>query len=106
MIFGYFDFFIISLLIYLNIKYWKNGFKATSLFIVIGVLFLLVFPFFSFLIELNREIEDTELFIDLRALYGILKIPLYWVLGILQIIVFGLSKTFQESTNSSPMDLK
>lgn len=92
MIFGWFDFFIISLVIYLNFKFWKIDFRATYMLIVIGHLFFLVFLFFSLIVEINREMVITDFHIDLRAFYGILKFPLYWVLGIVQIIVFGFNK--------------
>ncbi len=94
MIIGYFDFIVIGTLIFLNIKFWKNKFDQFDLkvgFISSVILFGLILPFFSIIIELEIiKSFKGEWMDNFEVMYTIFRFPIYWIIGIVQIIIIGI----------------
>lgn len=84
MLIGYFDFLIFSLLIFLNIKYWQRNISSGSGCLLVGFLFVFLFPFVSMLIELQLAKPWMDSF---EVVYTYLRFPMYWFVGFLQSIV-------------------
>jgi hypothetical protein len=91
--FGYFDWFIVLLLTFLNIRYWKSEWNIPSYvsILVFGVLFPIVLPLVSIQIEfeINRQ-KNNESFDSFTMLYTYLRFPFYWLLLIIQYIVLKM----------------
>lgn len=91
MLFGYHDFIFIFILILINIKYLyniQNKNKKDLIFILLFPSFGILFPFISQAIEINNIcpcMDNTEI------LYTLIKFPIYWVMGIIQIIIFKIN---------------
>lgn len=84
MLVGYFDYLIIGILVYINIRIWNN-YKAKIVGrIGIALLFGLFLPLISMIIELSIIAEWTDSF---EMVYTYLKFPIYWLIGILQLII-------------------
>jgi hypothetical protein len=83
---GYFDWFVIFVLIYLNIKFWKSD-KYISGCILLPI-FGLVLPILSIAVEfqLNGP-KKGESFDSFTMLYTYFRFPLYWILFIIQYII-------------------
>lgn len=86
LIVGYFDIFIIASTTIIDVIYWKktnNNFVFGCLNLM---LFSLFFPLISIFIEVGR-VQFSRGFIDnFEVVYTLLKFPLYWCLGVIQII--------------------
>ena len=87
MIIGYFDYLIIGVLIILNIKFWHKEFSRKDGCVMGGILFGFILPFLSVGIELQIVGEWMDSF---EVAYTILKIPTYWFIGIIQLMVTGI----------------
>ena len=64
MLIRYFDYLIIVILIFLNIKYWKSNFEKRIGCLLVAFLFGLVLPFVSIIIELQISKKRKGLFLD------------------------------------------
>lgn len=87
-VFGYFDQILLLIIIFLNFLYWKkfpqiNG--CIGLFILL-ILFGAILPIISIFIEIKLHSSPGDDAFNL--LYNYFKFPIYWVLGILEIIIF------------------
>ena len=87
MLIGYFDYLIIAILIFLNIKYWKTNFEKKVGCLLVFLLFGFVLPFISMIIELQIVGEWMDSF---EVVYTFLRFPTYWVIGIIQMIIIGI----------------
>lgn len=87
MIIGYFDFIIIGILIFINIKYWKASIDKKVGCILGGLLFGFLLPFISMIIELQIVGKWIDSF---EVAYTFLRFPTYWIIGIIQIIITGI----------------
>ncbi|WP_111669895.1 hypothetical protein [Algoriphagus litoralis] len=105
MIFGYFDFLLIGLLIFLNIKFWKKQLDGNIGCFLVFFLFGILIPLVSQIIEVHRISISTGIIDSFEILYTFLRFPIYWLIGILQTILISLKK--QEVINKSFLnDLK
>ena len=87
MLLGYFDYVVIGILIFLNIKYWKTKIDKTLGCILGGLMFGFLLPFISMIIELEIVGEWMDSF---TVAYTILRFPTYWIIGIIQVIIIGI----------------
>jgi len=87
MLIGYIDYLIIAILIFLNIKYWKTDFEKKVGCLLVSLLFGFVLPFVSMIIELQIVGEWMDSF---EVVYTFLRFPIYWVIGIIQMIIIGI----------------
>lgn len=87
MLVGYFDYAIIALLVFLNIKFWKRD-VVGCLAILIGIcLFGLVLPIVSILIEINRAVMTLKTVDGYELIYTLIRFPMYWLMGLIQALV-------------------
>ena len=91
MLIGYFDYLIIGILIYLNIKYWKTNFKTNKGCLLGGLLFGFFIPFISMIIELQIVGEWMDSF---EVVYTFLRFPTYWIIGIIQMVIIGIKLSY------------
>lgn len=102
MVIGYFDYFILLLIIVLNYKYWNYNIDATFGCIVYPVLFLAL-SIASVLVELEitrpagdgDEIDDS-----FNHLYVLLKFPVYIALYLLLCIFLLIKRKVKVNSNS------
>jgi hypothetical protein len=87
MLIGYFDYLIIAILIFLNIKYWKTNFEKKVGCILVALMFGFLLPFVSMIIELQIVGEWMD---DFEVFYTFLRFPTYWIIGIIQMIIIGI----------------
>ena len=98
LLFGYVDFVILGILILLNIKFY--GKVGVTLGCWIGVLlFGLLLPFISMSVELGIVQANGGWVDSFEVLYTYLRFPTYWVLGIVQCIIFGMSANKKNELN-------
>jgi hypothetical protein len=90
MLVGYFDYFICVILITLNVLLWKKRFSVLMGWLIGFLLFGFVLPFVSMLIEIQLYSADHKCTDAFEYLYTYLKFPLYWAVGIVQGIIFGV----------------
>lgn len=90
MIFGYFDYLVLAILIFLNIKFWRNKFEIGIGCILGGLVFGMVLPIISVVIEL-AIVESSGGWMDsFEVAYVYFKFPIYWTIGLAQVIVTGI----------------
>lgn len=95
MLIGYFDYAIIIILIFLNIKFWKRD-VVGCLAILAGIfLFGLVLPIVSMLVEINRVERTIGIIDSFEVLYTYLRFPTYWIIGTIQAVVSTLKWSFR-----------
>jgi hypothetical protein len=91
---GYFDIFVFILLIIINIIFRK--YKSSDwmykygcwLQIFIIVLFALILPIFSIAVEIKIVNSKYGLVDGFNVLYTYFRFPVYWVIGIIQLIIY------------------
>ncbi len=88
--FGYFDYLTLVILIFLNIKFWKEKADYKMGCFVGGLLFGFILPLISMLIELEIVKSNGGWLDSFEVSYTLLKFPTYWIIGILQAIVTGV----------------
>ncbi len=90
--FSYSDFLIliiINLILYILIKKkWLTLIRINK--ITIGLLFLIIVPVLSTQIELNNVHNKFEMVDGFNVLYVIFKIPIWWIIGILNIYLINM----------------
>lgn len=103
MLIGYFDYLIIAVLIFLNIKYWKSNLEQKIGCLLVLLLFGFLLPFISMIIELQIVGEWMDSF---EVIYTFLRFPTYWVIGIIQMIIIGirLSRKPDEENDTKTID--
>lgn len=103
MLIGYFDYLIIAILIFLNIKFWKTNFEKKIGYLLVLLLFGFVIPFISMIIELQIVGEWMDSF---EVVYTFLRFPIYWVIGIIQMVIIGirLSRKPDEETETERIE--
>ena len=90
---GVFDIIVILLLVFINIRFWNK--KWGCLIQILGtLLYVFVFPFISMGVEIQivSKINGYKPIDSIELLYTWLRFPLYWILFILQLIVFGFKQ--------------
>ena len=88
-LFGYFDFLILSILILLNFKYYGKWDGKTGCWIG-AILFGFIVPFISMIIELQLVKARGGWMDNFEVAYVYLRFPVYWSIGIVQCIIIGL----------------
>lgn len=90
--FSYSDFLIliiINVILYILIK--NQWLKLTRINkIIIGLFFLIIVPLISTKIELNNVHNKFEIVDGFNILYVIFKIPVWWIIGILNIYLIKI----------------
>ena len=104
MLIGYFDYLIIAILIFLNIRYWKSNFEEKIGCLLVAFLFGLVLPFVSMIVELQIVGEWMDSF---EVVYTFLRFPTYWIIGIIQMVIIGirLSRKPDEENEIEKIDM-
>ena len=97
MLIGYFDYLVLGILIFLNIKFWKNNIEQKVGCILGGLMFGFFLPFVSMIIELQIVGEWMDSF---EVVYTFLRFPTYWIIGIIQIIIIGVKLSLQPNEES------
>lgn len=94
MIVGYFDYLIILILIFLNIKYWNYNVNCLQGCLSI-IIFCFVLPIISIIIEYEINGPGKDEVIDgFTMLYVYIKFPLYWLVFFIQTCIVFLKKSF------------
>lgn len=96
MIIGYFDYIIIGILIFLNIKFWKIQIDVKIGCLVGGISFGLILPFISMIIEIQRVNITIGIIDNFEILYTFLRFPTYWIIGIVQAIVTAIKLSLRK----------
>ncbi|KFF24145.1 hypothetical protein IW16_22550 [Chryseobacterium vrystaatense] len=90
--FGYSDFLIliiINLILYVLLT--KQLLKLTrKVKIVVGIFFLIIIPLVSTKIELSNVHNKFQIVDGFNVLYILLKIPVWWIIGILNIYIIRI----------------
>ena len=97
-LFGYFDIFILVILIFSNIKFYgkinvKSGCGLSAL------IFGFLLPLISMLIELEIVKANGGWMDSFEVLYVYLRFPTYWVIGIIQVVILGFSESKKNEFN-------
>lgn len=104
MIIGYFDYLVIGILIFLNIKFWKKEISGKTGCSVSGILFGFLLPLISLIIEVQRVKMTVGIIDNFEVLYTYFRFPTYWIIGIIQTVIIGvkfsLKKDDQEMENN------
>lgn len=90
-LFGYFDIFLLFLLIALNIIIWKYDILKSVTWKISIPGFLLLFFFFPMLstkVEVNNVYSHFKVVDGFNLLYIWFRWPTWWILGIIEMIVF------------------
>ena len=87
---GYFDFIIFIVLIILNIIFWKKDIFSCLACGIIILFFGFIFPFVSSVIDIKIYISDKTIVDNFELLHNYLKFPLYWGIGLLQLLILKL----------------
>lgn len=90
MIIGWFDIVFIVILISLNIKLWRKKLNGKRVIFVGLLLFGLILPVISQIIEIQRVKMSIGIIDGFEVLYTFLKFPFYWIIGTVQLIVIGI----------------
>ncbi len=100
MLIGYFDFFILAVLVFLNIKFWKRGIKLKGRFILGFLLFGFILPVISMIVEVQRVDRTIGIIDNFEVFYTYLRFPTYWVFGMAQIFLIIMKNLSKIKTNS------
>lgn len=86
-VFGYFDWFVLAMLVTANYHKWQNfpQLKGCAFIIALLILFGFSLPIISMFIEIKLNSNSGDEAINL--LYTYFKFPIYWVIGIIQILI-------------------
>ncbi len=92
MLFGYFDLILIIVLIFFNYCFWKkfsifNNCLPSAIFFA---LFGIVLPLISIFIEVQVNSSPGD--DSFNLLYVYFRFPVYWVIGIIQLIIISINK--------------
>ncbi len=90
MIVSYFDYTVIGILLFVNIRYWdKLLFKDYGC--LLSVVFMVLLPLFSIMFEFKLKEEVNKVCFDAFTMaYTFLKFPLYWGLFLFQSLIIAL----------------
>ncbi|CAN5479441.1 hypothetical protein BH23BAC3_BH23BAC3_23970 [soil metagenome] len=101
--FGYFDYLIIALLVFLNIKFWKTKIKWLRFIFFGGLLFGLLLPVISMAIELEMVESTKGGWIDsFEVWYTFMRFPTYWIIGFLQFVLLLIYYNIMDNSTSKP----
>jgi uncharacterized protein YqhQ len=100
MVVGNFDIITIVTLLLVNFIFWKKRNKSVhrNIGCLLGILiFGLLLPAISQKLEIDRVVSSHGKVLDnFELLYTFMKFPIYWIVGIIQIIL--ISKYFKNRT--------
>ncbi|MEM6765850.1 MAG: hypothetical protein AAF824_07290 [Bacteroidota bacterium] len=88
-LFSAFDLVIILILVVLNLVFLKTK-NSKAFGWIITFLFLIGLPYLSQRLEVNRVYRTEETVDSFNLFYTYFKYPFYWVVGILQLIIFWI----------------
>jgi len=91
MIIGYFDYGVLVLLVIANIYFWRKNLNRKIGYLIIGLLFGIVLPIISMIIEITRISREYEIIEGFNLVYAIFRFPMYWIIGIFQTIVMHVN---------------
>ncbi|WP_452597178.1 hypothetical protein [Pontimicrobium sp. MEBiC01747] len=103
MLIGYFDYLIIGILIFLNIKYWNTNFLKKAGCIPVVLMFGFALPFVSMIIELQIVGEWMDSF---EVVYTFLRFPTYWIIGIIQMIIIRIRLSIKSDKENKTEHIK
>jgi hypothetical protein len=87
---GYFDYIVFITLIILNIVFWKKDFTSCLAYCIIALLFGIIFPLVSSFIDIKIYTSGKKIVDNFELLYNYLKFPIYWGIGLLQLLVLRI----------------
>ena len=90
---GVFDYAIFGILIIVNVLFWKRTFAIKTGCIVGLIIFGLILPSISAVVEINnyQDFSEGKPFSDkFEILYTLYRFPIYWSVGILQIVLLAI----------------
>lgn len=90
MLIGYFDYLIIGILIFLNIKFWEKNFSLKEGCLISIGLFGVFLPIISIFIELERVKLNGGWMDGFEVIYTFLRFPTYWIIGLIQLFILNI----------------
>jgi hypothetical protein len=90
MIIGYFDYIIFIILIILNIVFWEKDFTSCLVYCAIVLFFGIIFPLVSSFIDIKIYTLGKKIVDNFELLHNYLKFPIYWGIGLLQLLILML----------------
>jgi len=103
-LFGPFDFIIIALLILFNLFVHKTDYirKFNWLLItVLVILFLIIIPYFSAEFERKQVVKQYELVEGFNLIYLFFRFPVWWIIGLFELITIKLIFRRKRKTHHS-----
>jgi hypothetical protein len=94
MLFGYFDYFVVGVLLFLNIKFWRKSFDRTDGCLLGAFLFGFLVPLFSMMLELERVKLHGGWTDSFEVLYTYLRFPMYWLIGFIQAVLTLIKRKY------------
>ena len=84
---GYFDYIIFTVLIILNIIFWKKDFTSCLTYSIVILLFGIIFPIISSVVDIKIYTSGKKIVDNFELLHNYFKFPLYWGIGLLQSLI-------------------
>ena len=100
MLLGLFDYTIISILIFINFKYWNKEIRNKYVWIVLFTLYILTIPIISIIIEIRGTEPGGDSF---NLLYVYFRFPTYWILTIIQLVALLIRYTNNLPDRNKPI---
>ncbi|MCS3531899.1 hypothetical protein M2373_003318 [Chryseobacterium sp. JUb7] len=89
MIFGLFDYIILTIVFIFNIGIWKYKIikkRNWILYLIAFLLFGLVIPFFAVYFEVQKVIKGQPFVDNFTLLYTYFRFPIWWIIGVSEFI--------------------
>lgn len=96
--FSAFDLVVILVLIVLNLVFFKTK-NSKAFGWILAALFLIPLPYLSQRLEVARVYRTEEVVDSFNLWYTYFKYPIYWVIGILQLIIFWVKPRNKDTGN-------
>ena len=84
MIVSYFDIFIVLMITTLNVILWKKKISFFKKIILITTI-AIIFPILSIALEFSN-VKSDETFDAFTMAYTFLKLPMYWIVALIQLV--------------------
>jgi len=84
---GFFDYIIFTVLVILNIVFWKKDFTSCLTYSLVILFFGIIFPIISAIIDIKIYTHDKKIVDNFELLHNYFKFPLYWGIGFLQLLI-------------------
>lgn len=96
---GHYDYYILGVILLLNGVIWFTKIEFTwKGFIPLVVLFVLVLPYYSILLERQKVFQENEIVDGFNLIYLIFRWPIYLVIGFIQISLLMIRNRYLNNT--------